>query len=353
VSLAYLGREDLFRTLTMGSAIQAIKGYLESGFDPESEGQRVITDAPSGQMLFMPAVGNGYAGAKLITIAPRNADQGLPRIQGLYLLLDGPTLSPIALLDGSALTELRTPAVSALAIDRLARPDARRMVIFGTGPQAFGHLVAARLVRPIREVGIVGRTHDRAKEFIEANTHTTDGVTLEVATADAVESSDLIVCATNARTPLFRGDLVRAESLVVALGSHEPSAREVDTDLVARAVVTVESKNTALREAGDLIMAIRSGRTGKDCIVGNLADVMKGKIILPSGKPRLFKSVGMGWEDLAVASAAFESASFRGSARSRCEWIAERPDGVSAQTLGDDGRERLPGDGQMTARWRT
>jgi ornithine cyclodeaminase/alanine dehydrogenase-like protein (mu-crystallin family) len=279
-----------------GEAVAAdvLERALVAGLDPEAGPPRSVADVPAGQILMMPAAAPGYAGVKVVTVAPGNRD--LPRIQGVYLLLDGATLAPIALLDGVALTAVRTPAVSAVAVRRLAAPDAATLVVFGTGPQAWGHVRALRAVRPIERVVVVGRS--RTGEFVARCRDA--GLDASAGTPEAVAGADVVACCTTAREPLFPGDLVAAHAVVVAVGSHEPVAREVDGELVARSQVYVESRAAALREAGDLIIP---GVTG---VAGNLADLVTGRARVAPDRPKLFKSVGMAWEDLVVAVAAYE-----------------------------------------------
>ncbi|MER6425712.1 hypothetical protein [Streptomyces sp. NPDC001137] len=119
--------------------------------------------------------------------------------------------------------------------------------------------------------------------------------------------ADLVACCTTARTPLFDGSLLPATATVVAVGSHEPEAREVDETAVARSTVVVEAMSAALREAGDVVQAIEAGALDPQSLVG-LADLVRGKAELPPGRPRFFKSVGMAWEDLVVAAAHYEAA---------------------------------------------
>jgi ornithine cyclodeaminase len=294
--------------VTEADAADVIERALAGGLDPESGPDRTAAAAGAGQFLLMPAVlpehagAPGYAGVKVATVAPGNPARGLPRIQGAYLLFDGPTLTPVALLDAVALTAVRTPAVSAVAVRHLAPADARRLVVFGTGPQAWGHVQALRSVRPVEHVAVVGR--GGTAEFV-ARCHAA-GLAAESADPAAVGDADLVACCTSAREPLFAGRLVRDHAVVVAVGSHEPSAREVDEGLVGRATVVVESRRAAAREAGDLILAGRDGAVGEDVIAGDLAELVAGELTIPPGRPGLFKSVGMAWEDLVVAVAVYE-----------------------------------------------
>ncbi|WP_428834672.1 ornithine cyclodeaminase family protein, partial [Nonomuraea maheshkhaliensis] len=161
--LPYLDAATLERLVPMGRAVAVLEEALRAGLDPEATPQRPVVDVPAGQLLLMPAATRRYAGVKAVSIAPANPERGLPRIQGTYLLFDGDTLAPLAAMDGIALTSLRTPAVSALAVRHLAEPGARRLVVFGSGPQAYGHVPALREVRPVEDVTVVGRDAGRAE----------------------------------------------------------------------------------------------------------------------------------------------------------------------------------------------
>ncbi|WP_250030834.1 ornithine cyclodeaminase family protein [Paractinoplanes maris] len=269
-------------------AIAALRAALAGGLDPETEPARVPIGFGDGEVLVMPSGDERIAGIKLVGIAPGNPARGLPRIHGVYVLFDAPTLVPRAILDGAALTSLRTPAVSALGVDLVAPPDARKLVVFGAGPQALGHIRALRAVRPLDSVRIVGRNRDRAAALAaEAGA--------ELAGPESVADADIVACCTTAREPLFDGRLLGDRTVVVAVGSHEPAAREVDTETVRRCGALVESRATAVREAGDLIQA---GITEDELVT--FADLVRGTT---PARPRLIKTVGMGWEDLVIADA--------------------------------------------------
>ncbi|MEV4172150.1 ornithine cyclodeaminase family protein [Nonomuraea sp. NPDC049709] len=334
--LPYLDAATLERLVPIGRAVAVLEDALRAGLDPEATPPRPIVDVPAGQLLLMPASMRRYVGVKAVSIAPGNAELGLPRIQGTYLLFDGDTLAPLAAMDGIALTSLRTPAVSALAVRHLAEPGARRLVVFGSGPQAYGHVLALREVRPVEDVTVVARDPGRA-EALAARCREL-GLTARARTdppaagpeadpgagpeagpeagpavgpvagpvAEAVAAADLIACCTTARDPLFPGKLARDGVTVVAVGSHEPDARELDGDLVARATVVVEARASALAEAGDVIVPIRRGTITSRHLAGNLAELIAGRVVAGPG-PRVFKSTGMAWEDLVVAAAAYEA----------------------------------------------
>ena len=278
MSLPFLAAADVAERLSPIAAIEALQDALRAGLDPEADPPRGALAVGAGELLVMPSATAAHAVVKLVTVG------GEPRIQGVCVVFDATTLAPVALVDGIALTNVRTPAVSALAVRALAAPNARRLLVFGRGPQAHGHVEAIRAVRPIEHVDMLGRDADPA------------GVD------ELVAAADVVCCATTAREPLFDGALVADHATVVAIGSHEPDAREVDDTLVGRATVVVESRTSAVREAGDVIGAIASGVLREDSLV-TLAEVVRGGFTPPADRPRLFKSTGMAWEDAVVASA--------------------------------------------------
>ncbi|MEZ0089856.1 ornithine cyclodeaminase family protein [Streptacidiphilus sp. EB129] len=305
-ALPVIGAARLAELLDEVGAVDAIEAALLGGLDPASAGPartRVPVDA--GELLLMPAAWGRYAAVKIAGVAPGNAAHGLPTITGGCLLLDGGTLRPLAMFDGAALTALRTPAVSALAARHLARPGATRLTLFGTGPQAYGHLRAlAATVPTLREVAVVGRRQEPARALAKRAADL--GVSVRLGGTADVPEADLICCCTTAEQPLFDGELVGADATVIAVGSHTPGAREVDTALVRRATVVVEEVGAALREAGDLLVPIDEGAFSAGQIAGDLDELVSGGLILPTGRPRLFKAVGMAWQDLVVAAAAYE-----------------------------------------------
>jgi ornithine cyclodeaminase/alanine dehydrogenase-like protein (mu-crystallin family) len=273
MDLPYLSAEDVARHLTPVVAIDALDAALTAGLDPESDPPRQFLSLEHGELILMPSEVSGHVAVKLLTIG------GEPRVQGVVVVFDGTTLAPAALIDGIALTNVRTSAVSALAVRHLASADAKRLLVFGRGPQAHAHVEAISAIRPIEHVDLLGRDHPGADELVAA--------------------ADIICCATTASTPLFDGALVADHATVVAIGAHDPDARETDDALARRATVVVESRVSALREAGDVITAIGSGALREDELL-SLAELVKGAPV-PDG-PRLFKSTGMSWEDAVMAA---------------------------------------------------
>lgn len=295
--------EEVYASLPMTAAVSGLLEALRKGLDPEADPARSAVRVERGELLLMPSESHRYAGVKIATVAPDNPARGLPRVQGTYLLMDAETLGPLAVLDGIALTSVRTAAVSACAADLLAVPGAERLVVFGTGPQAHSHVEALAAVRPLRHVTVVGRDRGRLDAFLAR--YGDAGPVMEAGTPDAVAEADLVACCTTARTPLFDGTSLPAHATVVAVGSHEPEAREVDEACVRRSTVVIEARGAALREAGDILLAVRSGAIAADALLG-LADLARGTVSVDTSRPRLFKSVGMAWEDLVLAGLAYE-----------------------------------------------
>ena len=276
MTIAYLDAAEVQRRLTPLAAVDALEAALQSGLQPDDDPPRSAIDVPGGQLLVMPSAATPRPVVKLVTVG------GDPRVQGLCVAFGETSLAPEALIDGIAVTNLRTAAVSALAVRHLAVSDAKRLLVFGRGPQAHAHVAAMRAVRPIEHVDMLGRDAEERD--------------------DLVATADVMCCCTTARAPLFDGGLVADHATVVAIGSHEPDAREVDDTLAARATVVVESTGSALREAGDVIQAISSGALDPQDLVA-LAGLVRGEREPAPGAPRLFKSTGMAWEDAVTVNA--------------------------------------------------
>lgn len=307
--LPFLDAGSLTQAVSWGQAIDALGAALGSGFDPSAAPPRTKMPTTQGELLLMPAESTSAVGVKLVGVAPGNADLGLPRIQAIYVLFDALTLAPRMLIDGAALTTLRTPAVSALAVQHLAVPDAATLTVFGSGPQAGAHVDALRTIRPITAVTVVARNAERGADLVARLREDGLDVTTGTGRPDDVSGADIVVCATSSGVPLFDGNLLADHACVVAVGSHQPDARELDDRVFLRATrVVVEDRATAVREAGDIVLAIDAGALTVDALIP-LADLLNPPVIMDdlTSAPGLtvFKSVGMAWQDLAVAEAAW------------------------------------------------
>lgn len=289
------------------AAVDAIVAALQGGLDPAAGPPRCAVGVDSGQLLLMPAQTATAVGVKVVSVAPGNAGRRLPRIQGAYLLFDHDTLAVRAILDGTALTTLRTPAVSVAAALRRLPDRPLAVVVIGGGPQAFGHLATLAAVRPIHRTTMLVRAGSwwllPARRAEPTTIPGPTPVRLGTAKADgALRAADVVVCATSAREPLFRSELIRDDAVVIAVGSHEPDARELDAALLGRAMVVVEDVATALREAGDVVLAVAEGTLDPAELIA-MQDVVTGAVDPPADRPLVIKTVGMAWQDLVVAEA--------------------------------------------------
>lgn len=296
----WIGAERLAELVPYGAAVEAIRDTLRS-FDPAADPPRTRVDLTAGEYLLMPAELAGYAGVKVATVTPRNPEHGLPRIQAVYLLHDATTHTLLATLDGTALTTLRTPAVSVGVLKAVLEQrfgGGADVLVYGGGPQALGHLLALAAVVPVRSAVFAVRDPARHAGLAAAAGHAA-----EVVSADRADpgAADVVVAATTARTPLFDGARVAERAVLMAVGSHEPDARELDGPLLGRSTVVVETQAVAMRECGDVVLAVGEGHLDPADLVP--ADRFVAGVP-PAAGPVIFKSAGMSWEDLAVAALA-------------------------------------------------
>jgi ornithine cyclodeaminase/alanine dehydrogenase-like protein (mu-crystallin family) len=289
----------------MGGAIDALERAFKDPA-PTIAPQRTSMDVPSGGALWlMPAAGPAGTGVKLVTINPANPTAGLPFIHGAYALFAPGSLALEAVIEGGALTGLRTAAVSGLATRYLAHNDAHKLVLFGAGVQAHTHLDAMVSVRDIDSVRIVSRSPGPVERLVARAREL--GMDAAAGTPADVADADIICTCTTNETPVFDGKLLSAGAHVNAIGAYQPHTREVDDATVRRSRIVVETRAAALAEAGDLIIPISSGVLPESGIVADLAGLVAGAEVRRSDADiTLFKSVGIAVEDLAVARAAVD-----------------------------------------------
>jgi ornithine cyclodeaminase/alanine dehydrogenase-like protein (mu-crystallin family) len=287
---------ELRRRLGMRGAIDALEAAFVAGVPPLP--LRTSMSTPDGELLLMPAAGDQGVGVKLITLTPENPARELPLVQGVHVLFRAGSQAPEAVIDGASLTVLRTGAVSGLATRWLAREDAGRLVVFGAGVQARGHVEAIRAVRDIDEVVIVSRTRQRA-EALAAD------VGGRVGSAADVAGADVVCTCTSSPRPLFDGEMLAGGVHLNAVGAYTTDTRELDTTSVSRAKVVVETREVAMAEAGDLLIPMAEGAIDREHVVADLAELVRGKEVRRSpADVTAFISVGFAFEDLVVARAA-------------------------------------------------
>jgi ornithine cyclodeaminase/alanine dehydrogenase-like protein (mu-crystallin family) len=288
----------------MEVAIDALETAFGSEPLPESP-LRTHIDTAAGTLLLMPAHGTSGVGVKLVTLTPANPERGRPFIHAVYVLFDAETQAPMATFDGAALTALRTAAVSGLATRWLARPDARRLVLYGAGVQARSHLDAMRTVRPVEEVVVVSRGPRAAEDL--ARSAASAGLRASVGAPGAERNADLVCTCTTSPIPVLEGANLPEGVHVNAVGAYTTEMRELDSEAVRRAKVVVETREAAAAEAGDLAIATAEGAIAQDHVVADLSEVVRGARVRRSdGDITLFKSVGVAFEDLVVARAAVD-----------------------------------------------
>lgn len=302
LSIPFVNAAALRRALPWSEVVDALENALVQGLAPGNTPPRSFVPVRSGELIIMPGEVGEDVGVKVLSVNDRYSELRVPRIQGLHIALDGKTLTPRAILDAEALTVLRTSGLSAVAVRWLAPAAARSLLVFGTGPQAVGHALAINAVRPLDHVVVVGRRPEAVDDVVAQVMAA--GIDARAGVAEDVAAVDIVACCTTAADPLFDSSRLRPEAVVVAIGSHSPQLREVDTDLVRRATVVVESRESALSQAGDIVLAIADGVDHESAIDGDLRELVAGAVQLTAGRPRFFKSVGEAWTDVVVSAAA-------------------------------------------------
>jgi len=255
-------------------------------------------------LLLMPAWRQDALGVKLVTVMPGAAARGAGTVQAAYLLLDRHTGVPQALLDGEALTLRRTAAASALAARHLALPDARRLLVVGTGRLAPWMARAHVALRPsLAEVSVWGRDGTRAAGIVRTLRDEGIDATVSGDLPSAVARAQVVSCATTSTVPLVQGAWLAAGTHLDLVGGFRRDMREVDDAAVARARVAVDTYAGALAEAGDLVQPIEAGVVARGHVLADLAGLLRGEraVRRSADDVTLFKSVGTALEDLAAA----------------------------------------------------
>ena len=302
--LRILSADDIRSAVDMATAIDAMADAFDQLHRGRAEAPvRLSLPGDGGVTLFMPAYlrDSGAMAAKVVSVYPSNRERGLPAIHAVVLALDPETGLVKALMDGTYLTALRTGAVCGLATRLMAREDARVLTVFGAGVQARTQIEAVRAVRAIDEVRVVDQVRARAEELAAE----LDGVDARVVEGadEALSGADVICAATTSYTPVFDGTRLEPGTHVNAIGSFKPEMQEIDAETVRRARLVVDERAAALEEAGDLIIPLRDGVIGQDHIVGELGELIEGRVAGRTSPDEItfFKSVGVAVQDAAVA----------------------------------------------------
>jgi ornithine cyclodeaminase/alanine dehydrogenase-like protein (mu-crystallin family) len=278
---------------------------------PPRHVHQVKAGSDAGTVLIMPAWSEaGYLGIKTVNIFPGNSARGLPGLHASYLLCDAHTGVPLALMDGDEITARRTAAASALAASFLAREDARRLLVLGTGRVARLLPAALASVRPgIDEVMVWNHRSEGAQQLAAHWRAQGFNARAETSLEDAVRSADIVSCATLATAPLVHGEWLAPGSHLDLIGSFTPHMREADPACFAGARTFVDTEE-ALMKAGDLLDAMAAGSLRSDDVQATLAHLCRGERVGRSspGERTVFKAVGNALEDLCAATLVWQQA---------------------------------------------
>jgi ornithine cyclodeaminase/alanine dehydrogenase-like protein (mu-crystallin family) len=327
VALLVLSAADVHAALCYTDCAQAMRDALAALVAGRAQQPLRTVVQPSGAaglVALMPAylageggadlAGDGGAaayGLKAICITPGNPAAGLDTHQGVVLLSDGGTGEPVAILNASAVTEIRTAAVSVVATELLARPEAATLAVIGAGVQARAHIRALDHTRRLATIRVASRDSDKAGQLAASlRGQTRAPVCASPSAREAVDGADIIVTATSSVTPVLHRDWIAPGTHINAVGACVPHARELDTATVAAAALFADRRDSLFAESGDYRLAAADGATGPERVRGELGEVLLGAAPgrLAEGEITVFESLGLAVEDLAAAALAYRKA---------------------------------------------
>jgi len=286
----FLNEEQVRQHLRMADLIPAMEKALidfSAGKVTQPVRSVIKVDPPGGFLGLMPALTPDGLGLKAVTFYPSNAERGIPTHMATIFLVDPETGTPLAIMDGRLITEMRTAAVSAAATKLLAPPDAKILAVLGSGVQARSHVEALRLVRQFEKVRVWSPTQEHAKQFAEEIGGTA------VSAEEAVRGADVVVTVTSSKTPVLKGPWLKPGCHVNAVGACRPDWRELDDEATGN-VVFVDSREGAMKESGDIILS-------RAKIYAELGEALAGKVPTRANETTIFKSLGMAVEDICAA----------------------------------------------------
>jgi ornithine cyclodeaminase/alanine dehydrogenase-like protein (mu-crystallin family) len=328
MKLLVLGAEDVRGLLSYNECADAMRGALAAlARGAVHQPLRTVIRPPGadGLMALMPAYrqavpatagGEAALGVKAICVFPGNPAAGLDAHQGVVLLSSAQTGEPLAVLNASAITEIRTAAVSVVATELLARPGAADLAIIGTGTQARAHLLAIAAARPLTGIRVAGRDRAKARRFAEdMGGRTTAPMTACGSVAEAVAGAGIVVTVTSSAEPVLRREWLAPGTHINAVGACLPRARELDTETVAAAALFADSRESCTSEAGDFLLARAEGAIGPDHVRAEIGEVLAGTAPGRGGDGEItvFESLGLAIEDVAASALAYRKAAALGA----------------------------------------
>jgi ornithine cyclodeaminase len=335
--LLVLSAADVHAVLSYSECAAAMRGALvalASGRAQQPLRTVITPDGAAGLMALMPSYltgeraqqserGNEQSsesdaayGLKAICITPANPAAGLDAHQGVVLLSSGATGAPLALLNASAVTEIRTAAVSVVATDLLARPDADQLAVIGTGVQARAHILALDGSRQLSQIRVAGRDPARAEQFAASfDGQTTAPVSACESAQDAVADASIIVTATSSGQPILDRDWIAPGTHINAVGACLPHLRELDTATVAAGVLFADRRDSLFAESGDYLLAAADGAVTQDQVRAELGELLLGTATgrASADEITIFESLGLAIEDLAAARRVYRLAAETGA----------------------------------------
>src|SRR5213596_3079197 len=292
----FLNEEQVREHLHMDELIPAMEKALvdfSAGKVIQPVRSVITVDPPGGFLGLMPALAEGL-GVKFVMFYPSNTERDIPTHMATIFLVDPETGTPLSVMDGRLITEMRTAAVSALATKLLTSPDSRVLAILGSGVQARSHVEALRLVRNFEQIRVWSRTPAHAERFAEE----IDAKAMPAQAA--VRDADVVVTVTSSKTPVLKGSWLKSGCHVNAVGACRPDWRELDDEAMAN-VVFVDSRQGAMKESGDVILSDAT-------ICAEIGEALAGKVPPRTNETTIFKSLGMAVEDIAAAMLVYRSA---------------------------------------------
>ncbi len=317
-----IGASDIATLVSMPDAIGLMKtafGELSAGRAEAPLRTGIHLEASSLDALMMPATvpAANALGVKLVTVAANNPAAGLPLIHATVLIVDPETGVPLALLDGTLITALRTGAVSGAATDLLARPDARTLVVYGAGAQALTQIQAVCAVRNVQRIVVVGRSQaglDRLLGRLSARAPDLASITELTTDRAAARDADIVCTATTSDVPVFDDGDIQPGTHINGVGSYRPMMQEIPAETVVRSLIVVDQFHAAVDEAGDLVIPIDTGQLNVNRASTELGFLVNGDHPGRTAADQLtfFKSVGNAVQDMVVARRAYDLAELRG-----------------------------------------
>jgi thiomorpholine-carboxylate dehydrogenase len=293
----FLDEEQVRQHLRLGDLIPAMEKALidfSGGRVTQPVRSIISVNPPGGFFGLMPALTPDGLGLKAVTFYPSNAERDIPTHMATIFLVDPQTGTPLAIMDGRLITEMRTAAVSAAATKLLASPEARVLAVLGSGVQARSHVEALRLVRPSEEIRVWSRTRENAERLAHEIGATT------MSAEDAVRGADVIVTVTSSKIAVLKGDWLKPGCHINAIGACRPDWRELDDHAMQNSVVFVDSREGAAKESGDVILSDAN-------IYAELGEALAGTVPPRANETTIFKSLGMAVEDIAAATLVYRS----------------------------------------------